>query len=507
MLGHGVNLPCETLLFAETTKFDGEARRDLLPWELAQIAGRAGRFGLVERGHVGTLTGIPWANADPALVEAALQPHVVLPSGHLGYRVVDEARIRPRLSDLGTDDPRRLDAALAAWHRVATREWAYEGWLAVESLDADPGRLAAIQRRLGERNRRLGLEDTWKLINAPVDEDDAELLATLALALAGDTAQRSLLTFLLDPARLRDSTLAEAEQAGRTASILRWFALQYPGVGGVTIERAAALEETAAERVVARLRVEVNAPDDRPLPHVRPGVRAVVPALRPLLRAALRIGDTGGVQRVNLEQLDITYDDGDPEGTPPGTRGSAVDRRLGARRHGLRSCRRARASAPTTTSTGGRVAHRAWAARHCGIPTARTCSGRSRRVLPGRPRAHKVTNTGSETVRVSLRSCRTSRSIRIANGVFTGGGGARPRCARSPGTASSGIRLTAAHRRPPLQSAGAQGARNEADRGEPPLAARLRAARPPRGGARADGTEVKALRGARPARPGVRRRA
>ncbi len=260
VLGHGVNLPCETLLFAETTKFDGESRRDLLPWELAQIAGRAGRFGLVERGHVGVLSGVSWANADPEIVEEALQPHVVLPSGHLGYRIVDEARIRPRLSDLGTDDPRRLDAALAAWHRVATRAWAYESWLAVESLGPIRGRLAAIQRRLVERNRRLTIEDTWKLINAPVDEDNAELLATLALAVAGDTAQRSLLTFLLDPARLRDSTLEESEQAGRTASILRWFALQYPGVGGVTIDRATALEEAAAARVVARLRVEVNEP-------------------------------------------------------------------------------------------------------------------------------------------------------------------------------------------------------------------------------------------------------
>ena len=260
VLGHGVNLPCETLLFAETTKFDGESRRDLLPWVLAQIAGRAGRFGLVERGHVGVLTGIPWASADPEIVEEALQPHVVLPSGHLGYRIVDEARIRPRLTDLGVDDPHRLDAALAAWHRVATRAWAHEGWLAVESLSPIRGRLAAIQRRLDDRNRRLSIEDTWKLINAPVDEDNAELLSTLALALAGDTAQRSLLTFLLDPARLRDSTLEEAEQAGRTASILRWFALQYPGVGGVTIERAAQLEEAAAARVVARLRLEVNAP-------------------------------------------------------------------------------------------------------------------------------------------------------------------------------------------------------------------------------------------------------
>lgn len=260
VLGHGVNLPCETLLFAETTKFDGESRRDLLPWELAQIAGRAGRFGLVERGHVGVLTGLAWASADPAIVEEALQPHVVLPSGQLGYRIVDEARIRPRLSDLGVDDPRRLDAALAAWHKVATRAWDYDSWLAVESLSPIRGRLAAVQRRLAERSRRLSLEDTWKLINAPVDEDNAELLATLALAVAGDTAPRPLLTFLLDSARLRDSTLEEAEQAGRTASILRWFALQYPDVGGVTIERAAALEEAAAARVVARLRVEVNDP-------------------------------------------------------------------------------------------------------------------------------------------------------------------------------------------------------------------------------------------------------
>ena len=80
----------------------------------------------------------------------------------------------------------------------------------------------------------------------------------LALAVAGDRDQRHLLQFLLDPARLRDASLEEAEEAGRVAAILRWFALQYPGVGGVTIERAAALEQAAAERVVRRLAVEVR---------------------------------------------------------------------------------------------------------------------------------------------------------------------------------------------------------------------------------------------------------
>lgn len=260
VLGHGVNLPCETLLFAETTKFDGVERRNLFSWEIAQIAGRAGRFGLVERGQVGVLAGLGWGAPDPDLVEAALEPHVRLEGGYRGYRVVDEARIRPRLADLGVEDPRDLDAALVAWHRVAIREWAFESWLAVESLQPIRLRLQAVQRRLAERGRRLSLDDTWTLVNAPVDEDGLELLATLALAIAGDRVARPHLSFLLDPTRLRGASLEDAEQAGREASILRWFALQYPGVGGVTIERAAALEETAAERVVARLRLEVESP-------------------------------------------------------------------------------------------------------------------------------------------------------------------------------------------------------------------------------------------------------
>ncbi len=260
VLGHGVNLPCETLLFAETNKFDGTERRELHPWEIAQIAGRAGRFGLVERGHVGVLTGIVWANADPDVVQAALVPHVEIAPGHFGYRVVEEARIRPRLEDLPIESPVQLPAALRAWSIAAHRQWATEGWLSVESIGPLLNRLDAVQRRLRERGRKLAVEQTWKLVNAPVDEDNLELLATLALALAGDRAQRPILQYLLDAGRLRDASLEDAEQAARTASILRWFALQYPDVGGVTIEKAAELELAASERVSARLAAEVRAP-------------------------------------------------------------------------------------------------------------------------------------------------------------------------------------------------------------------------------------------------------
>ncbi len=260
VLGHGVNLPCETLLFAETDKFDGRERRDLLPWEIAQIAGRAGRFGFHERGHVGVLTGVPWAHPDPGLVEAALTPHVQIEEGHYGYRIVDTGRLRPQLADLNISRVDEIEPALHAWRHAALRYWSVEGWLTVESIQPLLARLDAVREALHYARRRLELNDVWKLMQAPIDEDGLDLLGTLACAVAGDKPQRTVLHWVLDPQRLRSASLTEAEQAAREASILRWFALQYPGVAGVTIEKAAALEEAAAARVVHELRAEIDDP-------------------------------------------------------------------------------------------------------------------------------------------------------------------------------------------------------------------------------------------------------
>jgi ATP-dependent RNA helicase SUPV3L1/SUV3 len=260
VLGHGVNLPCETLLFAETDKFDGRERRDLEPWEIAQIAGRAGRFGFHERGLVGVLTGVPWAHPDPELVRSALTPHVELAGGHYGYRVVDTGRIRPQLSDLNVARVDELEPALHAWRQAALRYWSVEGWLTVESIAPLLARLDAVRDALHHSRRKLDLQDVWKLMQAPIDEDALPLLGTLACAVAGDTPQKTVIGWILQPERLRAASLEEAEQAAREASILRWFALQYPGVAGVTIEKAAALEEAAAKRVVQELRAEIDDP-------------------------------------------------------------------------------------------------------------------------------------------------------------------------------------------------------------------------------------------------------
>lgn len=54
-IGLGLNLPIRRLIFSAIEKFDGVADRVLTPYEIRQIAGRAGRFGIHEEGQVGAL--------------------------------------------------------------------------------------------------------------------------------------------------------------------------------------------------------------------------------------------------------------------------------------------------------------------------------------------------------------------------------------------------------------------------------------------------------------------
>ena len=68
VIGHGINVPATTVLFAETTKFDGVERRALRTWETAQIAGRAGRYGLTGHGSVGVLAGVTGLKPDAGLL-------------------------------------------------------------------------------------------------------------------------------------------------------------------------------------------------------------------------------------------------------------------------------------------------------------------------------------------------------------------------------------------------------------------------------------------------------
>jgi len=77
----GLNLPIKTLLFSKDNKFDGLRRRELLPTEVSQISGRAGRYGLEEKGYIGALD-------DNALATINAAFHTPLPDLRLPVSVM-----------------------------------------------------------------------------------------------------------------------------------------------------------------------------------------------------------------------------------------------------------------------------------------------------------------------------------------------------------------------------------------------------------------------------------
>ncbi|MEX0342993.1 MAG: helicase-related protein [Erythrobacter sp.] len=97
-IGMGLNLDVDHVAFAGLTKFDGVRTRRLLPAEMAQIAGRAGRH--QRDGSFGTLAGTNKDGSPPELTEEevyAIEEHRFAPLTHLYWREPE-----PRFDSLAT---------------------------------------------------------------------------------------------------------------------------------------------------------------------------------------------------------------------------------------------------------------------------------------------------------------------------------------------------------------------------------------------------------------------
>jgi len=97
----GLNLPIKHLIFTTDRKFDGKEKRPLTPNEVIQIAGRAGRYGQHEIGHIGATSGTilshidemftsPMKTIKPPVKVKATQIQVEELSSHLGTKNLTE---------------------------------------------------------------------------------------------------------------------------------------------------------------------------------------------------------------------------------------------------------------------------------------------------------------------------------------------------------------------------------------------------------------------------------
>ncbi len=147
-IGMGLNLPIRRIIFMDTEKFDGHDRRQLKPEEIQQIAGRAGRYGMYDKGFVGAME-------DLSLIRAGLE--TVVPP--LQYAVAG-------FSDLIASVDFDLLEVLEVWNRMPTAD---------PYVKLDISRYITIISRMREAGFHLTREQELRAANIPFDETDPAL--------------------------------------------------------------------------------------------------------------------------------------------------------------------------------------------------------------------------------------------------------------------------------------------------------------------------------------------
>lgn len=258
VIGHGINLPARTVVMAETTKYDGRSRRPLHLWEVAQIIGRAGRFGMGGGtdggdpvGEARVLRDVVGLDANATLVRQAVEA-----SG--GARAIGpaitHALLRPDLDDLlvGPVEVARgpdLVAAVDAWEAGATDALAGHPWLRPSSLRPVQRALHALA--LAGHTEVLPCSTLWRLATLPVE--DPGWIVEIAGSLVSPHRR-------LPPAARRDAADWSLEEAEAVAARARGFAAlanAFPGVGGLDRRELLGVEAAAAARITDVLGGEV----------------------------------------------------------------------------------------------------------------------------------------------------------------------------------------------------------------------------------------------------------
>ena len=171
-IGMGMNLPIERIVFLETEKFDGKNKRPLTDSEIKQIAGRAGRYGLYEKGYVSSLSG-------QRLVERAL---------HAETEPIREARISFPFSLLGIEG--RVSELMRRWAEIPPKP-GFEV--------ADMSIQIALAEELEQRTDEKDL--VYRFVMFPFEEKNPDIkalwLELFEIERTGD--DRDILSFLPPP--------------------------------------------------------------------------------------------------------------------------------------------------------------------------------------------------------------------------------------------------------------------------------------------------------------------
>ena len=149
-IGMGVNLPIKRIVFLETRKFDGVSLRRLNISEIKQIAGRAGRKGIYNKGYVAAVN-------DLNLIKGALKAKPdKIEKCFIG--------IPESLLEIDTD----IVDALKTWSSMKLKGF-YE--------KTDVTRIIYLLNRLKKMDINISKRDLLKMATIPFEENNKEVFA------------------------------------------------------------------------------------------------------------------------------------------------------------------------------------------------------------------------------------------------------------------------------------------------------------------------------------------
>lgn len=269
VIGHGINLPIDNVVFAETSKFDGFERRSLRVWEAAQIAGRAGRFGLSNEGRVYAASGVTWLTPDYAVVRNGIKAAAGLKPTDLE---LETASLFPRFGDLGLDpdggtaEAVKLTYAIEVWKRrvqqrvkdrnlsASTMTTALNNLKAVlEFVDA-PSKLWTedfdlVPRKQLDGHLDINILDVWRLMTGAFDARNGVVepsLYWLALdaeaRLESNRMSEAFFELVEKPVATENTTLVDLEAASAKLGEFKMFSVIFDNLGLLTKEQISATE-------------------------------------------------------------------------------------------------------------------------------------------------------------------------------------------------------------------------------------------------------------------------
>ena len=151
----GLNLPISTIIFSTVEKFDGKEMNDLSPMQVKQIAGRAGRYGKVEKGEVSS-----FHKDDIKFIKNMLQSTGAV--NEFLYIKPSWDHVQKLAKELNTD---KLFPILSFFTNNIMQKG--QGLYFCSSLDEQK----TLAYKL-DQVRELSLEDKFLFVNAPVPSED-----------------------------------------------------------------------------------------------------------------------------------------------------------------------------------------------------------------------------------------------------------------------------------------------------------------------------------------------